>query len=61
MVNVDVHITIDRPPDEVFAYIANFENNPRWQKGMQSCNFTSDGPLGVGSTYEQVAKVLGSC
>jgi uncharacterized membrane protein len=59
MVKVDVNITIDRPPDEVFAYIANFENNPRWQKGMQSCKFTSDGPLGVGSTYEQVAKFMG--
>ena len=48
-----------RPPEEVFAYITNFENNPKWQQGMKSCKFTSDGPFGVGTTYDQVASFLG--
>ncbi len=52
---VEVDIQIDRPTDEVFAYLSNFENNPRWQKGMDSCTITSDGEFGVGSTYDQVA------
>jgi len=34
-------------------------NNPRWQKGMQSCEWTSEGPVAVGSTYDQVARFLG--
>ena len=48
-----------RSPEDVFAFIANFENNPRWQKGMQFARFTSEGPLAVGSTYDQVAHFLG--
>ena len=54
-----IDIEIMRPPEEVFAYITNFENNPKWQSGMVSCKFTSDGPVDVGTTYEQVAKFLG--
>lgn len=54
---VEVDIQIDRPTEEVFAFLSNFENNPRWQKGMQSCIVTSTGDFGVGSTYDQVARM----
>jgi carbon monoxide dehydrogenase subunit G len=56
---VEVSVTIQRPLEDVFAYITNFENNPRWQSGMQECRFTSEPPLRVGSTYKQVARFLG--
>jgi uncharacterized membrane protein len=59
MIQVDVAITVNRPPDEVFAFISDFENNPKWQNGMQRCTFTSPPPLDVGSTYDQEAKFLG--
>ncbi len=59
MINIEVRISVSRPPDEVFAFISNFENNPKWQSGMLEAQFTSKGPLGVGSTYVQVAKFLG--
>ena len=59
MTTTIVDIDIMRPPEEVFAYITNFENNPNWQNGMKSCKFTSEGPVGVGTTYEQVASFLG--
>jgi len=52
-------IDIQRPAAEVFDYIADFENNPLWQGGMETCMWTSDGPIAVGSTYEQVAKFMG--
>lgn len=52
-------IDIDRPAAEVFAYLADFENNPKWQGGMDRCRWTSEPPVGVGSTYEQVAHFLG--
>lgn len=54
-----VNIDIMQPPEEVFAFITNFENNPKWQKGMKSCKFTSEGSFGVGTTYDQVASFLG--
>ena len=59
MIKIETEVKIDRPADEVFAFISNFENNPRWQSGQLEARFTSDGPLRVGSTYDQVAKFLG--
>ncbi len=59
MIKIKAEMTINRPSDQVFSYISNFENNPKWQAGMQEAHFTSEGPLQVGSTYAQVAKFLG--
>lgn len=59
MLKVETTVQIERPSEEVFAYISNFENNPEWQSGQLQAKFTSDGPLQVGSTYDQVAKFLG--
>lgn len=58
VVTARTSVTIERPADEVFAVVADVENNPRWQRGMRSCRWTSGGPLRVGSTYEQTARFL---
>lgn len=52
-------LTIDRPADEVFAVISDFSRNPEWQAGMKSAVWTSEPPIDVGSTYDQVARFLG--
>ena len=59
MLKIESTVSINRPPQEVLAYIANFENNPKWQGGMREAKFTSEPPLRLGSTYEQVASFLG--
>ena len=59
MLNISSTVFIERDPETVFAYIANPENNPSWQSGMKSCMVTSEGPIAVGSTYQQVAAFLG--
>lgn len=59
MIQVKTSVQIDRPSEEVFDFISNFENNPKWQSGMVSAEITSEGPLRAGSTYSQVAKFLG--
>jgi uncharacterized protein YndB with AHSA1/START domain len=58
---VDLHVTrpINRPAAEVFDFLANAANNPRWQKGMRSCVWTSSGGLRLGATYRQEARFLG--
>ncbi len=58
-VRVVNEVVIDRPPDVVFAYIADVANNPLWQRGMREAHFTSGPPLRVGSTYAQVATFVG--
>lgn len=50
---------IRRPADEVFAFVSDASNNPRWQRGMHSCEWTSAPPVDVGSTYRQEASFLG--
>lgn len=52
-------VVIERPAEEVFAVVSDFSRNPEWQRGMKSARWTSEPPVGVGSTYEQVAKFLG--
>ena len=58
---MDLHAkrTIARPADVVFAYFSDASNNPQWQSGMRSCEWTSPPPIGVGSTYEQQARFAG--
>ena len=58
-IEVTAEVTIDRPPPDVFAYLADMENNPTWQRGMQACTWTSEPPLRLGSTYDQTARFLG--
>lgn len=57
--HVEVSIDIARPAHEVFEFMSDFTNNPRWQRGMKTCTITSDPPLGLGSTYDQVAEMAG--
>ena len=59
MITVTATVDVNRPASEVFAFLADFANNPRWQGGMRSAHWTSEPPHGVGSTYEQVASFLG--
>ncbi len=56
---ITVGVDVGRPANEAFAFVADFENNPRWQRGMRSCRWTSPPPHGVGSTYDQTARFLG--
>jgi hypothetical protein len=47
-------VTIRRPAKDVFAFLAEFENVPRWNHAIDSTIKSSAGPVGVGSTYRQI-------
>lgn len=47
-------VDIERPIEEVFAYLADFENIPAWNYAIVETQKTSDGPVGLGATYQQV-------
>jgi uncharacterized membrane protein len=59
MIETSTSIEIERPADEVFAFVSEFPNNPRWRRGQRDCRWTSEPPLRVGSTYDQHARFLG--
>jgi hypothetical protein len=50
---------INRPAEEVAEFFFDATNNPKWQTGMVSCEWLTDGPIEVGSTYEQHARFMG--
>jgi len=50
-------VIIERPPADVFAFLANLENVPRWNNAITKTWKTSIGPVGVGSTFAQTREV----
>jgi len=58
-VDIESTVRVECHAEKAFAFIADFENNPNWQGGMVSARWTSDPPVGVGSTYDQEARFMG--
>jgi uncharacterized protein YndB with AHSA1/START domain len=50
---------IDRPIDEVFAFLADGTNDPKFSPRVQEIRKTTDGPPGVGTVYESTVKDAG--
>lgn len=46
-------VTIRRQPHEVFEFLADFENVPKWNYAIVETHKTTDGPVTVGTTYRQ--------
>jgi uncharacterized membrane protein len=59
MLKIETSIVINRPIEEVFAFTTNFENQPKWQSRLLEVKKTSEGPIGVGTTWRGVAMFLG--
>ena len=57
--SLDETVEINRPAGEVFAYLADLDNDPAWQKVIVEARYTSEGPAGVGSTGVHRAKFMG--
>jgi uncharacterized membrane protein len=55
---VEESIEIDRPVEEVFAYVAKPENLPEWSNLAVEVKDVS-GPFGEGDTFTTVGKFLG--
>ena len=59
MVRAQLNTTIKRPVDEVFAVMSDLSKNPKWISAVNETTKTSDGPIGVGTTWHSVGKFLG--
>jgi len=59
MAKVKVSVVVNRSIEEVFAFAGNVENNPQWQSGVLEARVTSEGRIGVGTTYRYVSQLLG--
>ena len=50
-------VTIARPVGEVFAFLADLRNIPRWNYAIARTVPTSPGPAGAGATYRQTRTI----
>lgn len=51
MIESATSMTLDQPPEQVFDFLADFENEPAWNPECLEVVKTSSGPIGAGSTY----------
>lgn len=51
MIDVARSITINRPVAEVFAYVSDVSNEPAWHTDVLEARQTSEGPIGIGTTF----------
>ena len=52
-------VAIARPVEEVFAFLADVRNEPRWCPQVIEVAVTPPRPLGAGSTYRETVRVGG--
>jgi carbon monoxide dehydrogenase subunit G len=50
---------IDRPIADVFAFLADGTNDPKFSPRVQSIRKETDGPIGVGTVFESTVKDAG--
>lgn len=56
MLEFENTVDVDRPIDEVFAFLSDFENIPKWNYYVLDVRQLSESPIGIGTTYHQVRK-----
>src|SRR5687768_10448172 len=59
MISVETHLDTARPAAEVFAFVSDHTNAPRWQRGLHEVRRLTDGPLGVGTEHAFVRRFAG--
>lgn len=55
-----VAVLISRPIDDVFAFVEDAWNRPRWDDSVDSEELTSPEPMGVGTTVRTRFRSMGS-
>jgi carbon monoxide dehydrogenase subunit G len=58
MARAEHTVVVERPPEEVFAFLTDLQTVPEWQSGAVEVREPGE-PLAVGTTYVEVLKFLG--
>lgn len=59
MPTIEENAFIDRPPQEVFDYVAEPANLPVWDSSIVHAERLDNGPMAVGSRMKGTSKILG--
>jgi uncharacterized membrane protein len=59
MAKIEESVEIKRPADKVFAYTLDAKSWPNWQSTFPEAEQTSQGPVGVGTTFKGSIHMMG--
>ena len=59
IIKLEHNVVINRPIEEVFAYVTDIENAPKWKSRLLEVRRISKGPVGAGTREIHVGKFLG--
>ena len=59
MIDVEVIGTVRAAPEEVFAFLVDLTNWPRWQSDMKTTTLLDGQPATTGARYRYVSKAMG--
>ncbi len=59
MIRATGEIAIERPPEQCFDFIADLENEPKFNPDASNVRRVTDGQIGLGTTYTETVKPLG--
>jgi carbon monoxide dehydrogenase subunit G len=59
MITFDLSTLVDRPMQDVFNFLSNPLNLPKWQSMIAKIEQVTPGAVGVGSKYKVAAEMLG--
>jgi carbon monoxide dehydrogenase subunit G len=59
MIKLERSVLIERPVEDVYSFISNFENESKWCEEVVRTQKTSEGPIGVGSTFTDHVEFMG--
>lgn len=59
MINFELSTLIDRPMKDVFSFVSDLNNAPKWQSQMVAIEQSSSGPVGVGTTFKTTGELMG--
>lgn len=60
MIDQSHTVTINRPVGEVFDFVAELSNEPKWDFHVREVIRPKQGPLALGTTYEWVVRFVGT-
>lgn len=59
MIKMEQSIVINRPREEVFAFLVNPANETQWQADLVDSKFTSSGDIGIGTKGRDLRQFMG--
>jgi polyketide cyclase/dehydrase/lipid transport protein len=61
MISASWQIQIDKPPEQVFDYVADLDSEPEWNPDTSNIVKKTDGDVGLGTVFTEEFERIGTC